>query len=104
MSLGIPLKTVRLSILLAAGLCAAAATVFVGPLSFVGLIAPRAADYLGYHRPLPQLFVSAFLGGVTMAVADWLSRTIIFPWQVPVGLLVALVGGPFFLWQIAKRR
>ncbi|CDZ51933.1 Fe(3+)-hydroxamate ABC transporter permease FhuB [Neorhizobium galegae] len=103
-SLGIPLKTVRLSILLAAGLCAAAATVFVGPLSFVGLIAPRAADYLGYHRPLPQLFVSAFLGGVTMAVADWLSRTIIFPWQVPVGLLVALVGGPFFLWQIAKRR
>jgi ferric hydroxamate transport system permease protein len=98
------LKTGWLSILLAAGLCAAAATVFVGPLSFVGLIAPRAADYLGYHRPLPQLFVSAFLGGVTMAVADWLSRTIIFPWQVPVGLLVALVGGPFFLWQIAKRK
>ncbi|CDZ42170.1 Iron-hydroxamate transporter, permease subunit [Neorhizobium galegae bv. officinalis] len=104
MSLGIPLKTVRLSILLTAGLCAAAATVFVGPLSFIGLIAPRAADYLGYHRPLPQLFVSAFLGGVTMVIADWLGRSIIFPWQVPVGLLVALVGGPFFLWQIAKSR
>ncbi|WP_255758526.1 iron chelate uptake ABC transporter family permease subunit, partial [Neorhizobium galegae] len=36
--------------------------------------------------------------------ADWLGRSIIFPWQVPVGLLVALVGGPFFLWQIAKSR
>jgi len=103
-ALGIPLKTVRLHILIAAGLSAAIATVFVGPLSFVGLIAPRAADYLGYHRPLPQLFVSAFLGGVTMAVADWLGRTIIFPWQVPVGLLIALIGGPFFLWQVAIRR
>ncbi len=102
-SLGLPFKTARLSIWLAAGVAAAAATILVGPLSFVGLIAPRAADYLGYHRPLPQLFVGAFVGAIVMAVSDWIGRTIIFPWQVPVGLLVALIGGPFFLWQLSRR-
>lgn len=102
LSLGLPLKSVRFQVLLVAGSTAAVATVFVGPLSFVGLIAPRAADYLGYHRPLPQLFAGAFIGGMCMLIADWLGRTIIFPWQVPVGLLVAMIGGPFFLWQMAR--
>ena len=37
-----------------------------------------------------------------LTVADWAGRTIIFPWQVPAGLLTALVGGPFFLFMMAR--
>jgi iron complex transport system permease protein len=80
----------------------AAATLAIGPLSFVGLMAPHMARLAGFRRALPQLLASALAGALILLVADWLGRTLIFPWQVPAGLLAAFIGGPYLLWLLRR--
>ncbi|QRM32613.1 Fe(3+)-hydroxamate ABC transporter permease FhuB [Microvirga sp. VF16] len=103
-ALGLDLRRARRHVLLvAAGLTAGAATV-VGPLSFVGLIAPHLAKMLGLRRALPQILGAALLGALLMTAADWLGRTMLLPRQAPAGLVAALVGGPALIIQLARRR
>jgi ABC-type Fe3+-siderophore transport system permease subunit len=102
-ALGVSPRTGQMSIVAMAGLLAAAATVVVGPLSFVGLLAPHCARFLGLRRPLPHAYGSIVLGGMIMVTADWLGRNVLFPYEVPAGLLAALIGGPYFIWLIARR-
>lgn len=101
-SLGVAIAPVRLCLILLAALLSAAATLIVGPLSFVGLMAPHLARMTGLHRPLAQLAGAALLGALLMGVSDWLSRTIAFPYQLPVGLFATLIGGPYLMWLLAR--
>lgn len=101
-SLGIAVAPVRLCLILLAAVLSAAATLIVGPLSFVGLMAPHLARMTGLHRPLPQLAGAALLGALLMGLSDWLSRTIAFPYQLPVGLFATLIGGPYLMWLLAR--
>lgn len=101
-SLGIAIAPVRLCLILLAAVLSAAATLIVGPLSFVGLMAPHLARMIGLHRPLPQLAGAALLGALLMGLSDWLSRTIAFPYQLPVGLFATLIGGPYLMWLLAR--
>jgi iron complex transport system permease protein len=101
-SLGIAIAPVRLCLILLAAVLSAAATLIVGPLSFVGLMAPHLARMTGLHRPLPQLAGAALLGALLMGLSDWLSRTIAFPYQLPVGLFATLIGGPYLMWLLAR--
>lgn len=103
-ALGLPVSTTRAAIILYSAVATAAATIIVGPASFVGLLAPHLVRQIGIHRVLPQIFTSAFAGGALMLVADWLGRTLIFPWQMPAGLLTGLIGGPLFLYSLRHRR
>ena len=103
-SLGVPMRAARLSIMLAAAMLTAAATLLVGPLSFVGLMAPHMARMLGFHQARGQLLASALIGALLMVVADWLGRNILFPDQLPAGLLAALVGGVYLIWGLGRRR
>ncbi|WP_281685304.1 Fe(3+)-hydroxamate ABC transporter permease FhuB [Thalassobaculum salexigens] len=96
-ALGIPAERSALLVLCGAGLLTAAATLIVGPLSFVGLMAPHIAKRLGFARCLPQLAAAALLGAGVMVTADLLGRTVHFPWQIPAGLLSALIGAPILL-------
>lgn len=96
-SVGLPVARSGLVVLAAAGLLTAAATLIVGPLSFVGLMTPHIARRLGFARCLPQLAAAALIGAAIMVGADMLSRTIHFPWQLPAGLLSALIGAPILL-------
>ncbi len=81
-----------------------AVTALTGPIGFVGLIVPHAlrlkvgAD----HRVL--LPCSFFTGAAFLAICDALSRTILAPTEVPVGVITALFGGPFFIWLLRTRR
>ncbi|QCO06554.1 Fe(3+)-hydroxamate ABC transporter permease FhuB (plasmid) [Azospirillum argentinense] len=84
-------------------LLTAAATLIVGPLSFVGLMGPHLARMLGLQRAAAHLAGSALLGGLVMLAADWLGRGVIFPYQVPAGLLASVIGGPFLLWLLGRR-
>ncbi|QCO19876.1 Fe(3+)-hydroxamate ABC transporter permease FhuB (plasmid) [Azospirillum brasilense] len=84
-------------------LLTAAATLIVGPLSFVGLMGPHLARMLGLQRAAAHLLGSALLGGLVMLAADWLGRGVIFPYQVPAGLLASVIGGPFLLWLLGRR-
>jgi iron complex transport system permease protein len=92
----------RFRLLLAAAVLTGAATLVVGPLSFVGLMAPHMARMMGLQRPMAQLYGSALLGALIMVTADWLGRNLLFPYQIPAGLLATLVGGPYFMWQMGR--
>jgi len=101
-ALGLPVARMRLALLLLAALLTASATVVIGPLSFVGLIAPHLARVLGQQTVGRQLIVAALAGGLLLGVADYLSRIVVYPNQLPAGLLAALVGGVYFLWGLSR--
>lgn len=102
-SLGLAVTPVRLLILLLASVLTAAATLTVGPLSFVGLMAPHLARMMGFSRVMPQLCCSALIGGILMLLADWAGRMILFPNQVPAGLLATFIGAPYFVYLLRKQ-
>ncbi len=103
-ALGIGLGRTRAILLVLTAIPTAVATLVIGPLSFVGLMAPHLARVLGFRRALPQLFAAAVLGGLILVAADWAGRMLIFPWQVPAGLLAAFIGGPYFMLLMWKSR
>lgn len=102
-SVGIALTPVRLTILLLAATLTAAATLTVGPLSFIGLMAPHMARMLGFRRALPQMVIAALLGGLLMVFADWCGRMVMFPYQIPAGLLATFIGAPYFVYLLRKQ-
>jgi len=79
-------------------------TALTGPIGFVGLIVPHALRLgLGAdHRIL--IPCSLFVGAVFLAVCDTVARVIIAPAEVPVGVVTAILGGPFFIWILRARR
>jgi iron complex transport system permease protein len=79
-------------------------TALTGPISFVGLIVPHALRLrLGAdHRVL--IPCSFLLGAAFLAVCDTLARTVLAPTEVPVGVVTALLGGPFFIWLLRSKR
>lgn len=103
-ALGVPVGRARLLLLGLAGLLSAAATMSVGPLSFVGLMAPHLARQLGFVRAAPQLFGGALCGGMLMVAADWLGRSLAYPYEIPAGLVSALVGAPFLIILMRRAR
>lgn len=103
-ALGVSVAASRSVIMLVTAVLTAAATLLVGPLSFVGLMAPHMARMMGLHRALHHVLGAAVMGGVVMVFADWAGRTVIFPFQVPAGLLATVVGGPYLMWLLRSRR
>ncbi|MFI2946590.1 Fe(3+)-hydroxamate ABC transporter permease FhuB [Serratia nematodiphila] len=102
-SVGIALTPARLTILLLAATMTAMATLTVGPLSFVGLMAPHMARMLGFRRALSQMVIAALLGGLLMVFADWCGRMLLFPYQIPAGLLATFIGAPYFVYLLRKQ-
>lgn len=79
-------------------------TSITGPIGFVGLIVPHALRLkLGadHRRLLP---CSILLGAAFLAVCDTASRTVLAPTEIPVGVITALLGGPFFIWLLRSKR
>jgi iron complex transport system permease protein len=102
-SLGLPLGTARGVIVAAASVTTAAAVAASGIVGFVGLIAPHLARLLcgsGHARLIPA---SALIGALLLLLADSAARSIVAPLELPVGILTALLGGPFFLWLLQRR-
>jgi ferric hydroxamate transport system permease protein len=80
------------------------ATLLVGPLSLVGLIAPHLAKLSGLHDARHQLLTGGAIGAAIMIAADWLGRVVVFPWETPAGIIAAFIGGPYMLWALRRRR
>ncbi|KKX33258.1 iron ABC transporter [Rhizobium sp. LC145] len=102
-SVGLRIMPSRLVLAVLAALMTAIASFLVGPLSLTGLIAPHLARLIGFHRPAHQLPATLLIGAGVLVLADWLSRVVIYPYQVPVGLFAALIGGPYLLWLLTRR-
>ncbi len=102
-AIGVPLARSRFALFGLAGLMTAAATLTVGPLSFVGLMGPHLAREAGLRRALPQMVGAALIGGGLMVAADFVGRTIVSPYQIPAGLVSALIGAPFLMFMLRKK-
>lgn len=100
--LGVPVTRARVLLLAAAVLLTAASVTAAGVVAFVGLIAPHAARALAGRRHSRVLPVAALLGAALTCLADTVGRTVIAPAQIPVGLTVALVGTPYFLYLLTR--
>ncbi len=101
--LGLDVGRARLQVFAAAGALTAAAVALAGMVGFVGLVAPHAVRLLlgpGHRRLLPA---SALLGAAFLVAADALARSVLAPAEVPVGVVTALVGAPFFLHLLRRR-
>ncbi len=103
-SLGLHIQRVRFVLIVLAALLAGAAVSFAGLLGFVGLIVPHAARFLlgNDHRYLVP--ASALLGAAFVAFCDLLSRILFAPYELPVGILMSFIGGPFFIYLILKKK
>ncbi|WP_295045722.1 iron chelate uptake ABC transporter family permease subunit, partial [uncultured Paracoccus sp.] len=100
--LGLPLRRARLGMIALAGLATGAATVLVGPLSFVGLMAPHLARRLGLARPADHLSGAALIGAGLMLAADFGARMAGFPYELPLGLFASLIGAPWLIWLMTR--
>ncbi|MFU2047347.1 Fe(3+)-hydroxamate ABC transporter permease FhuB [Avibacterium gallinarum] len=101
-SLGVNLVQSRSILFLFAILLTLLATLIVGSLSFIGLLAPHLAYSLGFRQSKTQLLAAGILGGTVMIMADWLGRQLLFPYEIPAGLVATLLGGTYFLWLMRK--
>lgn len=102
--LGVNVKRVRLAAILCASASAAAVVSFAGLLGFVGLIVPHIARKLTGHHTGYTIAVSAIAGGILTVSADLAGRILAAPSEIPVGIMMAFLGAPFFLWLLWRRR
>ncbi len=102
-SRGVDVAAASRDLYLATSVAVAGVVAVCGPIGFVGMMAPhvcRLALGPSHRRLLPA---SALLGGVFLAACDTVARTVMAPVELPVGVVTAFVGGPFFLWLLLRR-
>jgi iron complex transport system permease protein len=103
LSKGVSVNLVQKISFISASLITGIVVAISGPIGFVGLIIPHLLRlFIGVdHRYL--IPASIFLGGGFLALCDTIARTIISPIDIPVGIITAILGGPFFLWLLIKK-
>lgn len=102
--LGLPVERRKIILILAASLTAAAAVAFAGIIGFIGLIVPHLVRLI-WGPDYRQLIVLSMLGGGTaLLLADLLARVLLAPQTLPVGIVTALAGAPFFLWVLRRAK
>lgn len=102
--MGLNVRRAKLIIIVAASLVTAAAVSFAGIIGFVGLIVPHVVRIwwgVDYRRILP---LSVIGGAGTLLLADVLARVILAPQELPLGIVTALAGAPFFLWVLRRAK
>lgn len=88
---------------LAASAIVATAVAFGGLVAFVGLASPHIARWMVGSRHQPLLPASALVGAILVALADALARSVLPPSEIPLGLVTAIAGGPFFVFLLMRR-
>lgn len=102
--LGMPLERERLLLLAAAVALAGACVSVSGGIGFVGLIAPHLARRLVGPRHQIMLPAAALIGALLLLTADTIGRWILQPTEIPTGIVVAIIGAPYFLYLLAKSK
>ena len=96
--------TVLLMLLALAAALAGGAVSFAGLLGFVGLVVPHMMRRLVGEESLPLLLGSAFGGAALVTLCDIAARLLFAPYVLPVGIVLSLCGGGFFLWLLTRRK
>jgi iron complex transport system permease protein len=100
--LGLNVPRIKITLLIAASLATAAAVSFAGIIGFIGLIVPHVMRIWhggDYRRLIPLSIIG---GAFTLLVSDVIARILLAPQELPVGIITALVGAPFFLWILRR--
>ena len=102
--LGVNVRRLTLISVICAAASAAAVVSFAGLLGFVGLVVPHISRAIGGHKMGRLIPITIILGASVVLLADLFGRLVISPSEVPVGITMALVGAPFFIFLLIKRR
>jgi iron complex transport system permease protein len=104
LQMGLNVRRVKFIIIIAASLVTAAAVSFAGIIGFVGLVVPHVARIwwgMDYRRIIPLSIIG---GASALLLADVLARIVLAPQELPVGIVTALAGAPFFLWVLRRSK
>ena len=102
--MGVSTERVRFGVIVLGALLTGAAVSVSGIISFVGLVVPHVIRLIvgPDHR---FLLPASILGGaIALLLADLLARTVVVPAELPLGVVTAMIGGPFFLWLVHRTR
>jgi len=102
LSLGVPLRTIRIVLVLLVALATGTAVAQTGLIAFVGLAAPHLVRSIVSVKHGSLTLLSALMGGLLLLVADVLARCILAPQELPVGVLTAVLGGGYLLWLMYR--
>jgi iron complex transport system permease protein len=103
-SIGVEVEKVKKQLLFVVSLLVASAVAVSGVIGFVGLVVPHLVRLLGARDHRHLLPFSFLLGGGVLLWADTLARTILYPVELPVGIITSLLGAPFFIYLLRKRK
>jgi len=102
--LGLPVERFKQGLVVISGLCVGAGVAVAGIIVFVGLVIPhlvRLATGPDHRTLLPYSFL---LGAIVLTLADLLARTVVAPAELPIGIITAFLGAPFFLYLIQRKK
>jgi iron complex transport system permease protein len=102
--LGFAMRSVRRELVIVCALIVGPLVAATGGIGFVGLVVPHLVRMVlgaNHRRLLPATLLA---GALALALADWLARIVVAPAEIPIGLITSLIGGPFFLWLLARGR
>jgi iron complex transport system permease protein len=100
---GVDVLRAERTALVGASLATGAAVSIAGPVGFVGIIVPHMVRLLVGSAHRLVLPASALFGATFLITCDLIARTVFSPLEVPVGVITAIIGGPFFLWLLLRR-
>ncbi len=100
--LGMNVKLIKSIIILLATFLTSVLVSVVGAIGFVGLVVPHISRGIVGSSHKKILVLSSFLGAIFLVISDIVARVIFAPRELPIGIITAIIGGPFFLWLIAK--
>ena len=100
---GVDVQRAERLALVSASLATGAAVSISGPIAFVGLVVPHIVRLVVGSDHRLVLPASALLGAAFLIACDLIARTMFAPIELPVGIVTAIIGGPFFLWLLVRR-
>ncbi|MCF7582644.1 FecCD family ABC transporter permease [Staphylococcus epidermidis] len=101
-ALGARVKILKMTLLVLAVMLAGASIAVVGGISFLSLIAPHIARQLVGHKNIHVIIMSGLVGAILLTFGDGLARGIQPPLDIPVGVVIAIIGAPYFLFLLRK--
>jgi len=104
MSRGVDVPKIQKIGLVSASLVTGAVVAISGPIGFVGLVVPHIVRLLIGPDQRILIPASMLFGASFLIICDTVARTVIAPTEIPVGVITALIGGPFFVWLLRRKR
>ena len=103
-SLGVPVKRLKVLLLLCASALTAMSVAVAGPIAFIGLMVPHLVRLLAGPNHIRLLPLTVLTGAVFLLICDIIARVIIAPFEIKTGIVTALIGGPYFIFLILRHR